>query len=1742
MAPLAVDVTTLLVDCTYCVRACVHAKSTRFIVLISSTPTPGRYATIGGGTSNFAAGNLSVVIGSYGKALHESSAVLAFNVSADTPCTSQGDGTISICASGGLYVNGIHFPNTTTTLEHATASNEAAASRHEVAIDSLNHTVTKQLAVIYNLTEAMDSVLRSNVSGLWHDIQDLNDAVDSVNSAVTTNEGDIRNLDSAIAVSRLNVTSNWLSINALEASVAANHEVIADLVRNDSLLLSAVSDVNDRLELLRGNHTENLTIGQLFDDFSALSTTLQIHHRALNDLELANAQHENNTAALRLEDIALWANASAQQQLLTDQRDLLLAVNASANHETTLLWSAVDDVHSISSANVDTIGALAVDDAALWINASAQQRILDKHFDMVELVNASAAEEIARLNDITSEQQVEIEHLRDTVGSLNASLTLLASTVAQLTHATTFAATTVAATADDYTTVDPCAGGDTAMCGTAIGTTEAATSSMDDAASPSVTLHACHVYPCGEAVQVFAWNTAVTLAAEVDSTAAIAALEYVFQLSLNSATLWESTNSNNRFASFVASDLSLHAPESGSYTLSVLVKFSNGSAAQATIEDVLFAAPPLVHGVEAMWTNASAALNWFDVVVNTTDASELSFEYWVIDIVDGWKYLAVVGYGAGAATIGAAYTRDFLLEVVVTNEFGSSAACTGCAILSGPQPQASMYAVVNDSLPTSSQLGSHTLLASIDAVVAVGDTEALGDLFDHFLALVQTNSTIMSQDVVVLHEFLDAGVVDGVLAALNALATRVDSVTEPTLELYLGVTDAYGVLITTASVENALDNVAELDKQLRDTCVALETDTAPDGQVATFEEQSYVFSCASTETTASVQAGGATVVMVSSDGVATVSVSEWNGTSDALSGNNATSLLAGIHGVHVDGAEFDGDAVDVDGDGAISLQIEVHADTGDTLLRKALACSFYDENRTVWSSRGVVLRGIAFDAVVASAICASSHFTLFSLEDTSEATAVVERKLVSLANRVADLNTVDLLAGRDTVNWGVLGVFVGVTAVFLVMITIAKVCGRKEAVAHGRTVFQELGQLSKPNTMGSREYEAVLRRWVAGLDVLKLMAMEVLTSNSVLGLLFHWDHEAVVFGRADKAAIFFGAVLMTFVSSAFLFNPEESTSTDPLVMAWSALVSAMFANVLLLPVQHFLPYMVSNVNSVSTFSRVPLALLSRELKRLSCWKPRKRSRSAAETQARVVLQWMDVAFRRQGATDSKDVAAASGNNGHSTVSTQLNFVTCRVKLPSAAGNAHTATNKAALVSTASSAAAVRAVVQLQRVLRIRARQRREVRSVEFDAWYHGQHHLRHVLAGLTIAVLLVLAAFTLAICLLLSGTFSEDESLLWVSDVAQSLVVQVFVTDPAVTLLVILVKLFVSWGVLRVGTKRQKKVLQRQEEAAESRAVAVGVKVDIVTAKLNALKVVQTGNAQLVRKERAVKQAAQSDCNAALQEISTAKAGIHAERDDVARPRKFQLEKWDSQEAVLHRQQSSLLSQLQCINTALDVLTKDHVDVAAEVHDTEERLEQLRGTLERINDTRNVIRRKQSKLDSDLRAATAIKRNAIVPVRAETLGEEPGVHRALMPTINRAARSKKNSAAAVVPSRGISTQSRSLPRRQRRRSRSKKQPPEAVAGPRTHVAAVNRSAQLSWSEMRALQLRLRKKTAEQVAAYARGRGKKRRVKMSAKLVKLVLKRRERNGRRARQLAASQGPRATTTTPTATTSADTEFEV
>jgi len=331
-----------------------------------------------------AAGNLSVVIGSHGKALHESSAVLAFNASGDTSCASQGDGTVNICASGGLYVNGVHFTNATTALKHATASNEAAISQLHAGDTMLWANASAQQSVLQdhgrkfegvqaallkvqmNATMLFDwltvhstdlealganaSLQWSLITGLEHEDVRLWRASQSLDGGIATLNETTANHRSDIDVLTHAVGSHDVAIASLNLTATAQQSAIDNLTvttdkgfRSDTLritgLQEASQDHSDAIDLLHIYVAEN---GLKFDSINA---TTHLQRGIIGQLNSTNFQQQIEIAELKSQMFVANDTISAQQLEIDELRYALDAVNDTIIS----LKLAIDHVTRVSS-------------------------------------------------------------------------------------------------------------------------------------------------------------------------------------------------------------------------------------------------------------------------------------------------------------------------------------------------------------------------------------------------------------------------------------------------------------------------------------------------------------------------------------------------------------------------------------------------------------------------------------------------------------------------------------------------------------------------------------------------------------------------------------------------------------------------------------------------------------------------------------------------------------------------------------------------------------------------------------------------------------------------------------------------------------------------------------------------------------------------------------------------------------------------------------------------------------------------------------------------------------------------------------------------------------------------------------------------------------------------------------------------------------------------------------------------
>ena len=860
-------------------------------------------------------------------------------------------------------------------------------------------------------------------------------------------------------------------------------------------------------------------------------------------------------------------------------------------------------------------------------------------------------------------------------------------------------------------------------------------------------------------------------------------------------------------------------------------------------------------------------------------------------------------------------------------------------------------------------------LAGLDAVAAsnasTNFSSGFSQLFEQFeLFLDVSSSSSTDVEVLVLEQFVNLAT-DGASSSveLEQLLDAVDAVgsgladadaDQSTLDAFLGVVQTYADADTSVGAVSALEDVVD------SVCVSATAGDAPDGEVETFVEDTFTVECASVESTSStgsdggydnddVNSGGSgddddsddtetTSVVATTDTVTVVATTEVSNANDDISSavitvttweannTNETTFLSAVQGVTITsrGGGFNSSALSLSSqtqnvNAGVQLFIQMKTTDTGSALRKSVTCSYFDDDLQDWSSRGVVLRGLRVDVatdaemfstspptvLIVSVVCASSHLTVFTLEDDSEVARIVENKIQDFQGRFDTLGAVDLFDGDATLNPLFPTIFSVMTVGLIVIAVVSSLRTRRKAALRGaRKVFVQLGALSKPSVVGGNEYEAILRGWLTAREVVVLVLLDTLSSNAFVSLFFAWSHEAVVFTKAHQAFILYSAVMSTFLVQAFFFDTDPTNDVE-LSSFWGdvadLVISSFFAKVFVFPVEYFLPYMIANVNSFSTSTSMPKSIVRRQIERLRFRICGDGGRSRVQSSLNItdnhtatmglvaMLSATNIPINVDGVTsatarkerllstlkgrratvhsevtalkrvesdlgssdeDSDNVARGppskhnSGGkqknfkvadmNAESAITTaakvdqSLKFLKWPLSLPSAKqkreqldpvvmASLSDLSRKATTMSLATAARRQQTVetvlMRLQRHVRAGLKERDRIRRTEFDHWYVECAPRRHALSAINYLFLGVLAAFTFAVCLLVSAAFTDTECALWVWSVVESIAMQIFVTDIIIAICVLGVKLFVSWLLLRSDHRRKAK--RRTEKLIE---------------------------------------------------------------------------------------------------------------------------------------------------------------------------------------------------------------------------------------------------------------------------------------------------------------------------------------
>ena len=897
------------------------------------------------------------------------------------------------------------------------------------------------------------------------------------------------------------------------------------------------------------------------------------------------------------------------------------------------------------------------------------------------------------------------------------------------------------------------------------------------------------------------------------------------------------------------------------------------------------------------------------------------------------------------------------------NDFDQNGVCDGSEWLTTEEPL------------SQAEVDLQAVFALIEAIIngtagqnATADFVLNDDVLD--MLLLHFANVTSGVGIELLDEYVEELARIGDVIAV--LGTNVDS---PLLELYLGMIDTYAEALIEVGIGAASASaLAALDAAVEAACAALalassdsSSGTSDGAATVGFDEGAFSLFCVldttSNSTADDTDGSNTDAVVVVSDSLTFVAPSGAGGTNSTVTltswpsdlmtetgnGANATSVdfMSSVQGVTItsgDGESVGEEAEDgVDGGFQLSIPVtNTNADVNDSGdhangtnatthaprngtnagIRKRVSCLYFDRDLQVWSRRGMYMRGLLvtptggpawlrYDALSVSAICVSSHLTLFAVADDIEGTTVVEKTLQQFGQRFKTLGSIETSAEDESVNYLVPLIFVLVTLVFVLTVALAN-RGFNEAkgVEEARQVFLSSGALRKPGVIRGVEFDGMLRGWIPTKEVFALIGLHLVTSNSFVGLAFRWNFDRLVFGIRDRAFILYAGVLSTFLVNAFLFDETGRNSlTDTFATALEKVfVSALFARLITFPVKYGLPYMMTNVHSMVSAAGVSKSVVDQLWARLwryvFCGSDRHRRR---KVKAGVVEHWrLDVAKRQMhakklqeeaerraraaattttttttaaavvltefgtkwsggsnnvrtggsggGAVDKTESPAATRANANAALLRShvnvvlgslptkkqradrlaatsfkrgLNFLCMQVPLPHA--RRREAADEDATRSldlTVSSVASLHKHLRKRRVLtkfqqRIRRNQSRlkDLRRVEFEAWVESRRQ-RLRLSHITISFLVLYSCFVLFICLLVSAAFSMEECVLWVLSVGKSLLMQLFVTDPLITFVVLSYKLFSSWVLLTANRVRNERKREEEWKAREIQLAA----------------------------------------------------------------------------------------------------------------------------------------------------------------------------------------------------------------------------------------------------------------------------------------------------------------------------------
>jgi len=230
---------------------------------------------------------------------------------------------------------------------------------------------------------------------------------------------------------------------------------------------------------------------------------------------------------------------------------------------------------------------------------------------------------------------------------------------------------------------------------------------------------------------------------------------------------------------------------------------------------------------------------------------------------------------------------------------------------------------------------------------------------------------------------------------------------------------------------------------------------------------------------------------------------------------------------------------------------------------------------------------------------------------------------------------------------------------------------------------------------------------------------------------------------------------------------------------------------------------------------------------------------------------------------------------------------------------------------------------------------------------------------------------------------------------------QTFVTDPALGLVLLLLKLFTNWLLLRAATRRVKAQLAKKQAALDARQARALDEFEVAAAKSAALHVVAAADPEAIRTEKQHKESLKAKYKLSLQDIAIAKIELTAIQGFATRRRQGDTAPLASQKADLDNRDMQARRALRAIEAALEVLNSHPDDANDELRDAQLVLTRLQARLDKIEHAKWHLRQKQARLNREgktvhhnVRAHTSpTKGSVVVPLVSLSAGEEPSADR-----------------------------------------------------------------------------------------------------------------------------------------------------